>query len=115
MNDLMDLNKLNELDEDREVLGHEEIDSILKGDDVQFSRKQKQFLTDLLTPRCCHTTGLHDPQHFVEGKYVCNDQKARAFDRARKYLGLPEVTPADAVSEDGCERCKNAKAKGDLK
>ena len=41
---------------------------------------------------CCHTTGMHDPNHFEERKYICESQKAEAFDRLCKALKINPVT-----------------------
>ena len=72
-----------------------------------FGGEQLAYLKDLFTPRCCHTTGMHDPRHFVDKQYVCNDQKAEAFDRGRELLGFGEVTPEDAIPADDCGRCQD--------
>lgn len=51
---------------------------------------------------CCHTSGMHDPEHFRERKYICSEQKSEAFERFAKDLGInPEVK-----SKLDCYWCK---------
>lgn len=71
----------------------------------KFRREQLEFLRDLLLPRCCHVTGMHDPGHFEEKKYVCELQKRDAFDRARMLLGFKKISPSDPVSKEKCYWC----------
>ena len=40
---------------------------------------------------CCHVTGMHDPQHFDERKYICPEQKENAFIRFCKDLGVNPI------------------------
>lgn len=54
---------------------------------------------------CCHVTGMHDPGHFREGKYICADQKANAFERLCRSLGINPKTR----SEPHCGWCENPK------
>ena len=44
---------------------------------------------------CCHTTGMHDPVHFRERRYVCQDQKSEALERLCKELGINPKTKSD--------------------
>lgn len=71
----------------------------------RFSREQLAYLRDLLTPRCCHVTGMHDPQHFDDKKYVCELQMSTAYLRARHDLGFGKPKPADAVPVSDCGWC----------
>ena len=41
---------------------------------------------------CCHTTGMHDPNHFEERKYICESQKGKAFERLCKDLKINPIT-----------------------
>ena len=63
----------------------------------------KSILESYLYLPCCHTTGMHDPCHFKERKYICTNQKARAFERFCKELGVNPITR----SELGCCWCSN--------
>jgi len=40
---------------------------------------------------CCHVTGMHDPEHYRDGKYICDGQKAGAFERFCTDLGVNPV------------------------
>ena len=79
-----------------------------------FTEEQIKFLKDIFTPRCCHMTGMHDPTHFEEKKYVCSDQKAEAFDRGRKLLGFGEVTVNDPIPKEDCFWCNRKKGIKDV-
>jgi len=52
---------------------------------------------------CCHITGMHDPQHFVERKGICEYQKAEALERFCKDLGINPVVR----SAPGCCWCRD--------
>lgn len=70
--------------------------------------KQKEDLffkfKNALTPYCCHTSGMHNPTHFVENpKKLCNNQKAKSFDRACKFIGFD---PIAIPNPNGCYWCK---------
>ena len=76
--------------------------------EAPFSAEQLTWLTDMLTPRCCHTVGLHDGHHFREQRYVCELQMAKQYHALRVALGLrPIPEPAEAISEEGCFWCKD--------
>lgn len=60
-------------------------------------------LEDLAGIPCCHTSGMHDPVHFQERKYICSDQKAEAFDALCAVLG---INPATTCRPD-CGWCKD--------
>lgn len=49
-------------------------------------------IEELLWLPCCHTTGMHDPAHFRERKYICNSQKAEALQRFCVELGINPKT-----------------------
>lgn len=51
---------------------------------------------------CCHTSGMHSPDHFHERKGICESQKANAFERFCKDLGINPETK----SEIGCGWCR---------
>lgn len=44
---------------------------------------------------CCHTSGMHDPEHFDKRKYICESQLAAAFRRFCKDLGINPITRSD--------------------
>lgn len=66
---------------------------------------QVQRLRLALSPPCCHVSGMHDPTHFSEGRYVCNDQKAKAYDSIRAALCLPPVATKDCTPVVNCCWC----------
>lgn len=71
-----------------------------------FDDEQLAWLEEMLRPRCCHTTGTHDPLHYEEGRYVCADQARERYAALRAELGLGKAGPQDAVPEDGCHWCE---------
>ena len=68
-----------------------------------------QKLSDAARPGCCHTTGEHDPSHFTEGKYLCEDQKAQAWHRVILLLGLDHYNSPEAAQgcPDTCYWCRS--------
>ena len=60
------------------------------------AKPQQTFTRDeiiaLLSIPCCHTSGMHDPLHFVERKYVCEDQKSAALENLCRALNINPVT-----------------------
>lgn len=69
------------------------------------SPAQMEWLRTMLIPSCCHTSGAHDPRHFIERRSVCTHQKAGCYDRLRRALGLGDVTPHEATSREECIWC----------
>jgi len=69
-----------------------------------------EYLRSILTVPCCHVTGMHDPLHYVEGRYVCQGQKADAFDNAIEQLGIP----LKVKSKEGCYWCFESYKKIDI-
>lgn len=51
---------------------------------------------------CCHTSGMHDPEHYKKG-IICKNQKAEAFERFCKDLTINPVTK----SKLDCYWCMN--------
>lgn len=45
----------------------------------KFTEKQKQYLQEILTLPYCHVSGMHDPEHYRRGGYICNIQKSKDF------------------------------------
>ena len=68
-----------------------------------------------LNPPCCHNSGMHDSRHFLEKKYVCDGQKAVAFDKVwalvKRLLGEEEaqVVCSDCISVEDCYFCEAEK------
>ena len=52
---------------------------------------------------CCHVSGMHDPMHFSERRYVCQSQKAEAFERLCRDL---EINPQTKSKMD-CGWCSD--------
>lgn len=94
------------------------LDPVRPVSEMGFTADQLAWLVDIATPRCCHTTGEHDPNHFVDGRYVCSDQLAEVAWRLIGALGMEtepvdrghyrrrRVDPAVAVPAAACPRCK---------
>ena len=79
----------------------------------EFTDEQQAWLADMLTPRCCHVSGSHDPVHFEEGRYVCGMQMTKRYIALRVALGLPtdedgHPLPGEAVSDPSCGWCQRA-------
>jgi len=70
---------------------------------MEFTEEQLKYLEELAWIPCCHTTGMHDPTHFEQGKYICTLQKSHAFERFCKELGINPQTK----SESNCYWCNN--------
>lgn len=77
---------------------------------VEFLPDQVEVLRGLLVLPCCHTSGEHDPTHYIEGRYICYDQKAKAWERIVEALKIePQIH-----SESNCWWCRNYPAKKDV-
>ena len=75
----------------------------------KFTDEQIAYLVRLLTPYCCHTTGMHDPEHFARApEDTCSFQDSAAWERAVDALGLRERIPR-AVSDPECGWCTRAR------
>lgn len=93
------------------------LDPVRPASEMGFTAEQLAWLVDIARPRCCHTTGEHDPTHFATQRYVCHGQLAEVAYRLREALGCPDepvdrghyrdrrVDPSDAVSRQGCDWC----------
>ena len=57
----------------------------------------------LLSIPCCHTSGMHDPVHFQERKYVCEHQQSDALKNLCRVLGINPTTK----SKPDCYWCQN--------
>lgn len=64
-------------------------------------------IMEMLALPCCHTTGMHDPQHFAQKKYVCDSQAREALENLCKAIGINPVTKC---GED-CYWCNRAEKK----
>jgi len=70
-----------------------------------FTGEQLQYLKQILMPPCCHVSGLHDPMHFRDDRYICEKQKAKGFDNAWQTLFGKEIEPQDVPPRKGCGWC----------
>lgn len=74
---------------------------------VDFTPAQLEWLRQMLTPRCCHVSGDHDPTHFKERRYVCEIQQAERYRALRAALNLGDAKPEEAIEADGgCGWCE---------
>ena len=74
---------------------------------LTFTEQQVEWLADVLTPRCCHTTGLHNPDHFVDQAFICADQWRDSAHRLVKQLGIEDrFTVESARPTEGCRSCE---------
>ncbi len=49
-------------------------------------------IEEMLQLPCCHVSGMHDPNHYEEGRYVCDIQVEQAFRNLCKKLKInPKV------------------------
>ena len=55
----------------------------------------KKEIEEMLWLPCCHVTGMHDPVHFEERKYICERQKSEALERLCKKIGINPKTCSD--------------------
>ena len=78
-------------------------------DTPYFSSEQMAWLTDMLTPECCHVSGTHDPMHAAEGRYVCDLQRKDTALRLIEALGIEDETGLANVKNAGCLRCRLAR------
>jgi len=100
------------------------LDPVRHASEMGLTDDQLAWLADIARPRCCHITGEHNPDHFVDGRYVCADQLAEVAWRLRDALGLDDepadrggylqrrVDPAEAVSHAGCHWCEAGESNG---
>lgn len=66
-------------------------------------------IEEMLWLPCCHTSGMHDPVHFQERRYICEHQQSEGLQRFCKELGINPKTKSDP--ECGwCEDYKEKKA-----
>lgn len=70
-----------------------------------FTEEQLQYLKQILVPPCCHVSGLHDPMHFREDRYICEKQKAKGFDNAWQTLFGKKIEPQDIPPRKDCGWC----------
>jgi hypothetical protein len=62
----------------------------------------KRKLENMFWIPCCHTSGMHDPEHFEKRKYICDHQKAESLERFCKEVGINPRTR----SKPYCGWCK---------
>jgi len=71
------------------------------GKKIDFSSEQLKAIEEMATILCCHTSGMHDPEHWIDGEGFCLKQKAEAFENLCKKLG---INPKSR-SREGCFWC----------
>lgn len=94
------------------------LDPVRPAAEMGLTAEQMDWLLDIARPRCCHTTGEHDPTHFKYQVFVCREQLAEIAFRLRVALGKDDrhvsstgwydsrkVDPAEAISMAGCGHC----------
>lgn len=66
--------------------------------------EQHDALALILSPACCHITGMHNPTHWENNPVaLCEAQKAKAWDRA---VALLDIEMGPATSDPTCGWCK---------
>lgn len=66
----------------------------------EFTQEQQTYLAQILALSCCHTTGMHSPTHFQEQQYICESQKAQAWQRAVTALGFGKMVDRPTASPE---------------
>jgi len=70
---------------------------------MKFSKEQLEYLEEVFTLPCCHTSGMHSPTHFQNREYICQSQIKKAFMKGCNELGInPQVK-----SDPNCGWCKS--------
>lgn len=82
------------------------VDTTHAPDEVSVLRQQLNDVREAVKIRCCHVTGLHDPTHFEERRYVCERQMAQAYLAVRIVLKMDPPTPEEATATPGCGWCE---------
>lgn len=67
----------------------------------EFTDEQLEWLRYILRLECCHVTGTHDPNHFVERGAYCNYMLRDAFIRIVEALDINVVR----TSSPDCTKC----------
>lgn len=49
-------------------------------------------IEEMLWLPCCHVSGMHNPTHFDERKFICSLQKSEALERFCKQIGINPKT-----------------------
>ena len=73
---------------DNDKLLYPELAPVRLAAEMSFSEEQLAWLADIARPRCCHTTGEHDPEHFIRRSFVCRDQLADIAWRLRAAVPI---------------------------
>jgi hypothetical protein len=75
-----------------------------------FTSEQLNWLKEMLTPSCCHTSGEHNPTHFEENpEKLCYLQKYKTYDRICNELGFKDII---ARPDPKCGWCIDHKVVG---
>lgn len=95
-----------------------DLDPVQPASEMGLSFEQVNWLIDIARPRCCHNSGDHDPRHFAEHRFVCQDQLANVAYRLRVALGCTDiladhkwyrsrrVDPFEAIKRGSCANCE---------
>lgn len=74
---------------------------------MNFTQEQLDYLANLLRPFCCHTTGMHDPNHFEDKpEQFCSLQLAAVW---RRVVSELNINVSHAVSNPACGWCSRAR------
>ena len=75
------------------------IDKLMRRvEDAEYQKGRDSMLEEIeekLWIPCCHTSGMHDPKHFQDQKYICGDQVQVALHRFCTEMGINPVTKSD--------------------
>ncbi len=63
----------------------------------------KEIRDSIVIP-CCHVSGIHDPCHFEEKKYVCSMQMRESF---KDFLKAMEIKKIKVKSKPNCGWCND--------
>jgi len=66
-------------------------------------KKIKEIIELWMFVPCCHMSGMHELTHFDNRLYICESQKAEAFERFCKDFGINPVTK----SKIDCGWCRD--------
>lgn len=57
-------------------------------DPPEFTHEQEVFIEAAMALWCCHTTGMHNPKHWLDDGTRCGDMHSKAYKRAVNILGI---------------------------
>lgn len=74
------------------------VDLIRRVEHAEYQKGRDSVLEEIeqkLWLPCCHTSGMHDPRHFQDRKYICGDQVQVALHRLCTEMGINPITKSD--------------------